>query len=206
MTLFSRRGALAVAGTTIALTLGAGIPSAAVAQTSPGLPDLVYGKAEAPVVIEEYASLTCGHCGAFYTNVLPHLQKTYIDTGKVRFVYRDFPLDDLAVGAAMLARCSKDKRGAMIGALYKTQATWLSDKANPLEELYKVGRQFGMKQDEMEKCLADEAAAKAILTDAEAFEKAVKIEGTPTFMVNGKKFDKAPTIEGFDAYLKPLVK
>jgi protein-disulfide isomerase len=187
MTLFSRRGALAVAGTTIALTLGAGIPSAAVAQTSPGLPDLVYG-------------------GAFYTNVLPHLQKTYIDTGKVRFVYRDFPLDDLAVGAAMLARCSKDKRGAMIGALYKTQATWLSDKANPLEELYKVGRQFGMKQDEMEKCLADEAAAKAILTDAEAFEKAVKIEGTPTFMVNGKKFDKAPTIEGFDAYLKPLVK
>ncbi len=178
----------------------------AFAQVTSPLPDLVYGKADAPITIEEYASLTCGHCGAFYTNVLPHLQKTYIDTGKVKFVYRDFPLDDLAVGAAMLARCGKDKRGDMIGVLYKTQQTWLSEKANPLEELLKIGRQFGMKQDEMEKCLADEAAAKAILADADAFEKAVKIEGTPTFVINGKKFDKDPTAAGFDAYLKPLVK
>ncbi len=191
---------------TAAAALAAGFVAPAWAQTATPLPDLVLGKADAPIVIEEYASLTCGHCGAFHTNVLPHLQKTYIDTGKVKFIYRDFPLDDLAVGAAMLARCVKDKRGDMLGVLYKTQKTWLSEKANPLEELLKIGRQFGMKQDEMEKCLADETAAKAILSDAEAFEKSAKIEGTPTFVINGKKFDKEPTAEGFDAYLKPLVK
>jgi protein-disulfide isomerase len=201
MTIYTRRLALVafLAATTFA-------PIPAFAQTATPLPDLVLGKADAPIVIEEYASLTCGHCGAFHTNVLPHIQKTYIDTGKVKFIYRDFPLDDLAVGAAMLARCGKDKRGDMLGVLYKTQKTWMGEGRNPLDELFKIGRQFGLKQDEMEKCLSDDGMMKTILSDAEAFEKAAKIEGTPSFVVNGKKFDKDPTAEGFDAYLKPLVK
>jgi protein-disulfide isomerase len=198
---FSRRHTLIAAALFAA---GASLP--AFAQTAAPLPDLILGKADAPIVIEEYASLTCGHCGAFHTTVLPHLQKTYIDTGKVKFIYRDFPLDDLAVGAAMLARCGKDKRGDMIGVLYKTQKTWLGEKANPLEELFKIGRQFGMKQDDMEKCLSDDVSMKAIMSDSEAFEKAAKIEGTPTFVINGKKYDKEPSIAGFDAFLGPLVK
>ncbi len=201
--LISRRSAL-LAGSGAALCSLVG--SGANAQATTPLPDLVLGKHDAPITIEEYASLTCGHCGSFHTNVLPHLQQTYIDTGKVKFIYRDFPLDDLAVGAAMLARCAKDKRGDMLGVLYKTQQIWLSDKSNPLEELFKIGRQFGMKQDDMEACLADEATAKTIIAESEVFEKAAKIEGTPTFVINGKKFDKEPTAAGFDAYLQPLVK
>ena len=90
----------------------------ALAQTSEkpvALPDLVIGKADAPIVIEEYASLTCSHCAAFHTTVLPELKKAYIDPGKVKLIYRDFPLDELAVAAAMTGRCAGDKREALIG-------------------------------------------------------------------------------------------
>jgi protein-disulfide isomerase len=182
---------------------------AAFAQTSDKkfeLPDLVIGKSDAPVVIEEYASLTCSHCAAFHVNVLPGLKTAYIDTGKVKLVYRDFPLDELAVAAAMVARCVGDKREAMLGKLYSSQDVWLAQGKNPLESMFTLSEPFGMTRESMEKCLSDADVFNAIVADRDKFEKAVNVEGTPTFVINGKKFDRTPDAAGFDAVLKPLVK
>lgn len=185
--------------------LSAGVAFAETIKTD--LPDLVIGKPDAPVVIEEYASLTCSHCEAFHNGVLPQLKAKYIDTGKVRLVYRDFPLDDLAVGAAMLARCGDGtKREAIVGALFKTQETWAFKAKSPLQELYKLGQQFGLKQAEMEGCLSNEIVFAAIVAQRDEFDAKVKIEGTPTFVVDGKKFESAATLANFDKALAGLVK
>lgn len=171
------------------------------------LPDLVIGKPDAPVVIEEYASLTCTHCVAFHNTVLPQLKTKYIDTGKVRFVYRDFPLNELAVGAAMFARCGDGtKREAAIGALFKTQETWAFKAKSPLQELYKLGQQLGFKQAEMEQCLSNEIMFAAIVAQRDEFDAKVKIEGTPTFVINGNKHEGAADLASFDKALAGLVK
>ncbi len=171
------------------------------------LPDLVIGKPDAPVVIEEYASLTCTHCATFHNTVLPQLKTKYVDTGKVRFVYRDFPLNELAVGAAMLARCGGGaKREAIIGALFKTQETWAFKAKSPLQELYKLGQQFGFKQAEMEQCLSNEIMFAAIVAQRDEYDAKVKIEGTPTFVINGQKLDGAADLASFDKTLSGLVK
>lgn len=181
--------------------------SAPAAPAAEALPDLVLGNHDATVVIEEYASLTCGHCGAFHTNVLPHLKATWIDTGKVRFIYRDFPLDELAIGAAMFARCGGEaKREALLSHLYATQKVWLAENANPLDEFIKTGRQMGLPQATIEACLADEKMFNAILAEREAADKKHTIEGTPTFIINGRKFEGRADAAGFDAALKALVK
>ena len=171
------------------------------------LPDLVIGKADALVVIEEYASLTCNHCAAFHNEVLPQLKARYIDTGKVRLVYRDFPLNELAVGAAMLSRCGDgSKREALVSALFKTQEAWAFKAKSPLQELYKLGQQFGFKQADMEACLSNEIVFAAIVAQRDEFDAKVKIEGTPTFVINGKKLDGAANFAGFEKALAGLVK
>lgn len=171
------------------------------------LPDLVIGNPNAPVVIEEYASLTCSHCAAFHNDVLPPLKAKYIDTGKVRLVYRDFPLNDLAVGAAMLARCGGgSKREAIVGALFRTQETWAFKAKSPLQELYKIGQRFGFKQAEMEGCLSNEIMFAAIVAQRDEFDAKVKIDGTPTFVINGRKLEGAANLAGFDKALSGVVK
>jgi protein-disulfide isomerase len=168
--------------------------------------DLVLGKADAPVTIEEYASLTCVHCAAFHTTVLPYLKQTYIDTGKVKFVYRDFVRNELDIAGAMLARCGGERREAIIGALFMTQADWFGAGKDPVAGLFKVGQQFGMKQVEMETCISNEVMFNLIRGSREAYLKSVTITGTPMFVVNGKPMDRSPDAAGFDAVLKPLVK
>lgn len=188
-----------------AAMLIAGASSAQTIKTD--LPDLVIGKADAPVVIEEYASLTCSHCAAFHNDVLPQLKAKYIDTGKVRLVYRDYPLDELAVGAAMMARCGDGaKREAIIGALFKTQETWAFKAKSPLQEMYKLGQQLGFKQTELETCFSNEIVFAAIVAQRDEFDAKVKIEGTPTFVINGRKHEGGATLAAFDQALAGLVK
>lgn len=188
----------------------AALAAAATAHAQPiktDLADLVLGRADAPVTIEEYASLTCGHCAAFHTTVLPQLKTKYVDTGKVKFVYRDFPLDELAVGAAMLGRCGgESKREAIVGALYKSQATWMGAGKKPLDELYKLGRQMGLTQPAMETCFSNEAMLAAIVAQRNAFDAQVNIQGTPTFVINGRKLEGPSDLAAFDKALAPLVK
>ena len=107
------------------------------------LPDVVEGQANAPVTVVEYASMTCSHCAAFATKVYPTLKSKYIDTGKAKLILREFPLDPLATAGFMLARCSGDKREAMIELLFAQQKNWaFVDK--PLDGLLNVVKQTGM--------------------------------------------------------------
>jgi protein-disulfide isomerase len=182
--------------------------SAAVAQDAPGpKPELIIGKADAPVTIIEYASLTCGHCANFHTKVLPRLKEKYLATGKVRLIFRDFPLDDLAMAGSLLARCAAtpDKSLDMIGTLFSTQETWASPKAAEVE-LKKIGTQFGLSGDAFDACFKNDPLFESIVQGQEHAEKELKVEGTPAFFIDGKAYDGRHVIEDFDKALAPLIK
>src|ERR1035441_9342838 len=122
------------------------------------LPDLALGDDKAPVTIVEYASMTCPHCAHFQETTFPELKKRYIDTGKVRYIFREFPLDSLAAAAFMLARCSGEtdstKYFAMIDTLFRQQRTWAVEK--PLEPLLAIAKQAGFTQENFNTCLANQ--------------------------------------------------
>jgi protein-disulfide isomerase len=148
------------------------------------LPDIVIGKADAPVTIIEYASMTCTHCAAFHTETYPTLQKDYIDTGKVKFVLREFPLDALAAAAFMLARCAGDKRTAMVDLLFTQQRGWaFVDK--PLDALESMVKQAGISSDAFKTCLDDKELYKNVLAVRQRASEKFAIDSTPTFFVNG---------------------
>ena len=171
------------------------------------LPDLVLGKADAPVTIVEYASLTCSHCAAFHNNVYPALKTKYIDTGKVRFILREFPLDNLAAGAAMLARCAGgDATYAMLEVLFKTQEKWAFVRGSAVLELFKLAQQAGFTQERFDTCLNDKNTLELIVAARDKAGKEFGVNSTPTFFINGKRL-KGPsnTIEAFDQAIAPLL-
>jgi protein-disulfide isomerase len=152
------------------------------------LPDIAMGKADAPVTIIEYASMTCPHCAAFSKTTFPQLKTKYIDTGKVRFIFREFPLDELAVAASMLARCIDKSNGekavAVIEVLFNSQDKWAV--RDPIPPLQQIAKQAGMSQKDFETCLADQKLYNDILAMRERGSKDYKVESTPTLFVNGK--------------------
>ncbi|MGO8740457.1 DsbA family protein [Rhodoblastus sp.] len=169
------------------------------------LPDVWLGDPKAPVTIVEYASMTCGHCARFETEVFPVLKKNFIDTGKVRYAMREFPLDPLAAAAAMLARCSGDKRQAMIELLFAQQPHWAYvDK--PLDALRDTVKMTGMGQKEFDACLNDQALFNKI--DRMRNEAAQKfgIDATPTFFINGDKKTGEIPPDALDKLLEPYLK
>ena len=114
------------------------------------------GSADAPNTIVEYASMTCPHCAQFQTEVFPQLKTKYIDTGKVRYMLREFPLDNLAAAAFMLARCAGDDRYyPMVDAMFSTQESWAAPGVDAKEKLLQIAKQAGISKDEFDKCLAD---------------------------------------------------
>ncbi len=167
----------------------------------PGLPDLFLGKADAPCTIVEYASMTCGHCANFHTKVFPAIKEKYVDTGKLRFVLREFPLDDWATAASMLARCAgKDKienAYLMTGILFARQEQWAFTRSNRVAELFKIAQQAGFTQDTFDKCLTDDALTKSVEAARENASKSFGISSTPTFFLNGRRLkDGESTVEG----------
>ena len=169
------------------------------------LPDLVLGKADAPVTIVEYASMTCPHCASFHKTTYPALKSKYIDTGKVRFVFREFPLDDLAVAASMLARCAGgEKSMAMIDVLFASQDKWAV--RDPIPALLQIAKQAGFTQASFDTCLKDQKLYNDILAVRERGSKEFKVESTPTLFVNGKLQKGGATIEELDKLIQPLLK
>lgn len=170
------------------------------------LPDIVQGKADAPVTVIEYASMTCTHCAAFHATTYPTLVSKYIDTGKVRFILREFPLDPLATAAFMLARCSgPEKRNAMIDLFFDQQKNWaFTDK--PLDALANLVKQTGMTQASFETCINDQSLYEKINQERDHAAEKFGIDATPTFFMNGKKVSGEITPDALDKLLEPMLK
>jgi len=143
------------------------------------------GSPSAPVTMIEYSSLTCSHCAAFHTSTLPSIKKDYIDTGKVRMVFWDFPLGNLAMAATMIARCSgQDNYVAMRNALFLSQETWARSDA-PFDAIAGIARLSGMSVDDLENCLDDRELLKALEAKAKDASENLGVKSTPTFFIEG---------------------
>jgi protein-disulfide isomerase len=171
------------------------------------LPDMAIGSAKAPVTITEYSSMSCPHCAAFGENVFPMLRSKYIDTGKVRFVFREFPLDIKAAAASMLARCiAKDDAEKYLGAvavLFKQQDRLMDQTKDTLKL---VGKLNGMSEEEVETCEKDQTLLDKLAADQRYALDVLKVDSTPTFFVNGERVKGAMSFEELEARLKPLLK
>jgi protein-disulfide isomerase len=166
--------------------------------------DRILGNPDAPITIVEYASLTCPHCAHFANEVLPELKKKWIDTGKAKLVLRDFPLDEPALRAAMIARCAPpDRYYAYVDTFFAAQDKWVTarDYREALARLVKLG---GMSKDEFDNCLKDTALENKIVEGRLIASKELDVNSTPTFFINGTKFAGAPTVEDFDKVLSGL--
>jgi protein-disulfide isomerase len=166
--------------------------------------DRILGNPDAPITIIEYASLTCPHCAHFTTEVLPEIKKTWIDTGKAKLVLRDFPLDEPALRAAMIARCAPpDRFYAFADTFFAAQDKWAGtrDYREALARLAKLG---GMGKDEFDACLKNTALENRIVEQRLIASKELDVNSTPTFFINGSKFSGAPTAEEFNRVLSNL--
>jgi protein-disulfide isomerase len=161
------------------------------------LPDVVEGKADAPITIVEYASMTCSHCAAFHRDVYPTLKKNYIDTGKVKFILREFPLDPLATAAFMLARAAGDKRDAVVDLLFQQQKNWAFVE-KPLDGLSNVLKQTGLGDEQFKATLKDQQLYENVNKVRDRAAEKFGISATPTFFVNGEKYSGEIAIEDWD--------
>src|SRR6476661_5574696 len=167
--------------------------------------DHVLGDPKAPITLIEYASLTCPHCAHFSVTVLPELKKKWIDTGKVKLIYRDFPLDQTALKAAQLAECAgKDKYFGVIDMIFETQSKWAT-ASDPMAELGKSLRIAGMGDAEVKACLANDAVANGVVADYRGGET-LGVNSTPTLFINGQEFKGARSVEEMDATFSKLAK
>lgn len=177
------------------------------AQPSP-LGDMVLGAANSPVTVVEYASMTCGHCAEFHKTVFPKLKSEYIDTNKIRFIFREFPLDIKAAAGSMLARCvGKDdpkKYHAVVDILFASQNDWVLKDTS--EQLRRVAKQAGMSDDAFNACLSNQSMLDAMKKGQDyAFEK-LKVDSTPTLFVNGTRLKGGASFEDFKKLIDPNLK
>lgn len=193
---------LALAGLLAALVPFAAAPLAA--QTAP-VTEGSLGDPAAPVTIIEYSSLTCPHCAAFQKETLPGLKTRYIDTGKVHFVMRDFPLDQIALRAAVIAHCAGPERyPAFVDVFFQQQASWIR-AADPVQALKQLARLGGLGAEQADACLADKAMEDAVLKSRLEAQQKFDVKSTPTFIVNGKSYSGEKSVEDFAAIIDPLL-
>ena len=169
------------------------------------LGDVAMGPENAKVTIVEYASLTCSHCAAFHRDTYPELKKRYIDTGKVRFILREFPLDPLATAGFMLARCDGEgKFYPIVDMLFQQQRAWaFTDK--PLDALRQMMRQAGFSQEKFESCLKDQKLYESVNAVKTRGETTFKVDSTPTFFINGQRHPGNLSIDEIEKIIKPLL-
>lgn len=197
-------GLLAGAGSALAQASTTSVPLADVMVAGP-LGDRVIGKDDAPVTIVEYASLTCVHCATFHNETVPALKAKYIESGKVRLIFREFPFDPLATAASMLARCAPEPRYfPMIEVMFKQQETWARG-AKPLDELLAIARQAGFTQESFEACLKNQSVYDGINAVRKRGSEVLNVNSTPTLFINGQKRSGALSIEELDKIIEPLL-
>ncbi|GJD47696.1 hypothetical protein OPKNFCMD_0405 [Methylobacterium crusticola] len=212
--MITRRDALKLTGSAVgAALLLPHLPLRALAQgpvadgvLQPGpLGDVWLGPADAKATIVEYASMTCSHCAAFHKGTWPALKARWIDTGKVRFTLREFPLDPLATAAFMLARADNAARYYPItDLLFDQQAAW-AFVPKPLDALEQMMRQAGFSKEKFEATLKDQALYDAVNAVKERAMTVLKVDATPTFFINGQKYQGEMSIDGMEKVIKPIV-
>jgi protein-disulfide isomerase len=163
------------------------------------------GDPKAPVTLIEYAAVTCPHCSDFFINQFPTIKSKYIDTGKVQFIFREFPLNALDLAGFMLARCAgDDKFFPMIDTLFEKQREWVVQ--NPLEPLLTIAKQAGFTKESFDACLTNQKVEDGVKWVRERAADKFGVTGTPTFFINGKKYGGNPTAAEIgaqiDGYLK----
>jgi protein-disulfide isomerase len=169
------------------------------------LGDKVLGADNAPVTIVEYASVTCPHCATFHQQTYPTLKSKYIDTGKVRLIFREFPTQPapVAIAGFMLARCAGDRYYPMLDAIFDQQKSWAQD---PYQGFLRIARQAGFTQEAFETCLKDSNLAEQIQQVAQRGNTEFKVESTPTFFINGKRYVGGMSPAELEKILEPLLK
>ena len=214
MTLLDRRsavlGGLAVAAGAGSATLCPSIghssaqDEAETLMTAPSLGESWIGRADAPVTMIEYASTACGHCADFHVNTFPELKREYIDSGKVRFSLREFPLDEASLAAFMLARCAPggDYLG-MVDVLFEKQASWAKD--NPKVELLNIAKLAGFTQESFDTCMQNNTVANGILETRNHASLKLGVDATPTFFINGQKISGSKPVHYFQKLLDALL-
>ncbi|MDD1519395.1 MULTISPECIES: DsbA family protein [Bradyrhizobium] len=208
-TMLSLTGLAAFAGLSPLRFISDAMAQAAADVAKPvSLPDMALGPKDAAVTITEYASMTCPHCAAFNEQVFPKIKKEYIDTGKVRYIFREFPLDIKAAAGSMLSRCiAKDdapKYFAVTDMLFRQQNDWVMK--NTTETLTRIGKQAGLTQQQVEACLKDQALLDKIAADQKYASDVLKVDSTPTFFINGEKIKGEASFEEFAKKINPLLK
>ncbi|GEO13087.1 DsbA family protein [Microvirga aerophila] len=169
------------------------------------LGDVALGPADAKVTIIEYASLTCSHCAAFHKESWPELKKRYVDTGKVRFILREFPLDPLATAGFMLARCDGEgKYYPITDLLFDQQRNWAFTE-KPLDALRSMMRQAGFSQEKFDACLKDQKLYDAVNAVKNRGMDQFKVDSTPTFFINGQRHPGNLSIDELEKIIKPLL-
>jgi protein-disulfide isomerase len=171
------------------------------------LPDMALGSAKASVTIIEYASMSCPHCAAFGENVFPMLRSKYVDTGKMRFVFREFPLDIKAAGASMLARCIANNDAGKyfdaVASLFQQQDQLMTDTILTLK---RVGQQAGMNEQAVEACVKDQAQLNKLSVDQKFALEVLKVDSTPTFFINGEIVKGNMSFEEFDRKIRSALR
>ena len=162
------------------------------------------GSADAPVTVVEYYSYTCPHCASFHNDIYGDLKQKYVDTGKVRFVYKEFPRDGVDLRAGMMARCADPRRYAgLVQVLFKNQPNW-TRSSDPVGELAKIGRLAGIDDATFQSCLASEELANGLLAERQN-ASALGVQSTPTFAIDGQLYPGSRSIEEFSEIIDPLL-
>ncbi len=164
------------------------------------LPEQVLGKADAPVTIVEYASMTCPHCAHFHETTLPEIKTKYIDTGKARLIMREFPFDPRAEAGFMLARCSNDKYFPMVDVLFKQQNNWVRAQ-DAQSALLQISKLAGFSQESFNACLTNQKLLDDIRAVRTRGADEFKVDSTPTFFINGDRYAGALTVDEMSAII-----
>lgn len=191
-----------------AILLGLAAPpaAAAIAPLAEAAAERVLGRPEAPVTIVEHSSLGCPHCASFHRETLPKIKEKYIDTGKVKLVFADFPLGGLALAASMVSRCApKDGFFGMIELFFREQERW-SRAREPMKEIERIARFGGLSEKDVKACLDTQPLLAAIRERAERATREMKVESTPTFFVDGQRIEGAQPYAEFEKAIEAALR
>lgn len=199
--MLTRRTMIALMGSA-AIPLGLSTTAFAQSETVERLPDIVIGDENAPVTIIEYASMTCPHCKSFHESTYKQLKEEYIDTGKAKFIMREFPFDPLAAAVFMLARCSGDNYENVVDLFFERQRDW-AVREQALPKIRGLALQAGFTNESFESCLRDQKLLDGINAVKDHGYEELGVRATPTIFIDGEKMEGPRNIRAFREIIDP---